>query len=156
MKNIILSICVLFPLICHAKTNDWQLIHAHYYPQDKKEKHIQKIYLDKASIKTSDGDIREFTTINTYPNGYLNPSNKVEKKKDEYGTFRIKCSNATGWTDLYNIDTNSEYFGKTNKGWSPIFTKISVITNVAYIPALAFYDVCFDRISKDFNSIIFR
>ena len=85
MKNIILFICVLFPLICHAKTNDWQLIHAHYYPQDKEEKHIQKIYLDKASIKTSDGDIREFTTINTFPNGYLNPSNKVEKRKMNMG-----------------------------------------------------------------------
>lgn len=156
MKNIILSICVLFPLICHAKTNDWLLIHTYYSPHDKEEKYIQKIYLDKSSIKTSDGDIREFTTINTHPNGYLNPNNKVEKMKDEYGTFRIKCSNATGWTDLYNIDTNSESFGKMNKGWSPIFTKISVITNVANIPALAFYDVCFDRISKDFNSIIFR
>ena len=148
MKNIILFICVLFPLICHAKTNDWQLIHAHYYPQDKEEKHIQKIYLDKASIKTSDVDIREFTTINTFPNGYLNPSNKVEKKKDEYATFIIKCSDATGYTDTLTQPSV--------KTWSPIFTKISVITNVVNIPALAFYDVCFDRISKDFNSIIFR
>jgi hypothetical protein len=59
-------------------------------------------------------------------------------------------------TDSWNIDTKSEKFGEVNKVWSPIFTKISVITNVVNIPALAFYDVCFDRISKDFNNIIFR
>lgn len=156
MKNIILSICVFFPLICHAKTNDWKLIHANFYPQDKDEKYIHKIYLDKASIKTSDSDIREFTTISTYPNGLLNQNKTVEKKKDEYATFRIKCSNATGWTDSYNVDTKSEKFGESNKTWSPIFTKISVIANVANIPAMAFYDVCFDRVSRDFNNLIFQ
>lgn len=78
----------------------------------------------------------------------MNPNKKVEKKKDEYATFIIKCSDATGYTSIL---TNPSI-----KRWSPIFTKISVITNVANIPAMAFYDVCFDRVSRDFNNLIFQ
>jgi hypothetical protein len=150
MKKIIVFTCALFPLIGHAKSSDWKLIYANFYPQDQAEKYVHKIYLDKASIKTLDGNIREFTTISTYPDGYLNQAKKVEKKKDEYANFTIKCSNATVVTDTYSLDARA---GKT---WSPIFTKMSVITNVADIPAMAFFDVCADRISQDFNNLIFQ
>lgn len=141
MKKLILLTCALFPLVCHAKSNDWKLIYANFYPQDQAEKYVHKIYLDKSSIKTIDGNIREFTTISTYPDGYLNQFKKVEKKKDEYAKFTVKCSNATVFAD---------------QTWSPIFTKMSVVTNVADIPRMAFYDACADRISQDFNNLIFQ
>ena len=141
MKNIILSLSFILPIICHAEP-EWELIHIAI--QDKKKEKISKIYLDKNSIKSSDNDIRSFD-LKTITLG----------QKNSVNNFTIMCSKGLAMSDYMIINPNQPM--KTEKRWAPIFSRNTIMGNVKTTHLIAFHEVCADRLWKnnDVNTIEF-
>lgn len=129
MKRIILSLIFLLPICSHAAPK-WELISV--IIEKPEEEKLTKIYLDKNSIKTNDGNIRSYDAKRVTHDGQTAIVNN----------FIIMCSK--GLTRL-----------PTEKNWSHIFTRSTVFANTATYSRIAFQSVCSDRPLNDLKTIEF-
>ena len=141
MKNIILSLSFILPVICYAEPK-WELINV--IIEDKQKETFNKIYLDRNSIKSDDNDIRSFDLKTT-----------TLGKKNTVNNFTIMCSKGYSKSDYYTVSTNEPL--KIEKKWGPIFSKNTVFGNIKTMEMIAFPEVCADRLWKnnDVNTIEF-
>ena len=114
MKNIILSLSFILPVICHAEPK-WELIGVTI--KDKQKETLNKIYLDRDSIKNDYNndynDIRSFDLKTTTLGG-----------KSTVNNFTIMCSKGYAKSNYYAVSTNEPL--KIEKKWGKIFSRNTV------------------------------
>jgi len=116
--------------MCSYAAPKWELISV--IIEKPGEEKLTKVYLDKNSIKTNDGDIRSYSAKRVTHDGQTEIVNN----------FMIMCSK--GLTKL-----------PTEKNWSHIFNRFTIFTDTRTYSRMVFQGVCSDRVIKDLKTIEF-